>query len=52
MADEKPKTIELVVRMPADLHAAIKARAEQDERSMAATIRYALRLYIGEAHDG
>lgn len=46
MADEKAKTIELVVRLPPDLHAAVKARAENDERSIAATVRYALRLYL------
>jgi hypothetical protein len=31
--------------MPADLHAAIKAKAASEERSMAQTIRFALREY-------
>ena len=37
---------QVVVRMPSALHAAIKERADQDERSMAQTIRHALRLYL------
>lgn len=37
---------ELVVRLPLDLHAAIKERADREERSIAATIRVALRLYL------
>lgn len=36
----------VVIRMPADLHAAIKAKAESDERTMAQAIRHALRLYV------
>lgn len=36
----------VVIRMPADLHAAVKERAAAEERSMAQTIRRALRLYI------
>lgn len=39
-------TKEVVVRLPAALHAALKERAEQEERSMASTIRVALRLYL------
>lgn len=39
-------TVELVVRLPADLHQALKARAEQEDRSMAAVIRQALRRYV------
>jgi hypothetical protein len=37
---------ELVVRLPVDLHAAIKERAEAEDRSMAAVIRLALRQYV------
>jgi hypothetical protein len=37
---------ELVVRLPADLHAQVVARAKEEERSIAATIRVALRLYL------
>jgi len=36
----------VMVRMPPDLHEAIKAKAASEERSMAQTIRYALRLYV------
>ena len=39
----------VVVRMPADLHAAVKARAAEDERSMAQAIRFALRQYVASA---
>jgi hypothetical protein len=41
-------TVDLVVRIPADLHAAVKERAEQEDRSMAAVIRVALRRYIAQ----
>lgn len=34
------------VRLPADLHAQVVERAEQDERSVAATVRMALRAYL------
>jgi hypothetical protein len=36
-----------MIRMPADLHAAVKAKALEEERTMAQTIRYALKLYVG-----
>lgn len=36
----------VVVRMPADLHDAIRAKAAADERSMAQAMRHALRLYV------
>lgn len=44
----------MYVRLPKDLHAAVKARAEADERTMAQTIRLALRIYLewGEAARG
>lgn len=35
-----------VVRMPADLHAAIKTKAAAEKRSMANAIRDALRRYV------
>jgi plasmid stability protein len=35
--------VPVVIRMPADLHAAIKERAAAEERSMAQEIRHALR---------
>lgn len=38
----------LVVRLPPDLHAAVKARAKEEERSIAQTIRFALKRYLGE----
>lgn len=39
-------TKDIVVRLPLDLHAAVKERADREERSMAATIRLALRRYL------
>lgn len=47
MARDTTETRELVVRLPNDLHAKVKKRAEQEERSMAATIRVALKQYLG-----
>lgn len=44
-SDEKP----VVIRMPSELHAQIKERAELEERSMAQTMRRALRFYIEAA---
>jgi predicted HicB family RNase H-like nuclease len=35
----------VVIRMPSELHQAVKAKAATEERSMAQAIRYALRLY-------
>lgn len=35
-----------VVRMPVELHAALKDAAARDDRSMAQAIRYAIRRYI------
>jgi hypothetical protein len=34
------------VRLPAELHAEVKQRAEVEERTMAQTIRLALRYYL------
>jgi hypothetical protein len=39
-------TVQVIVRMPKSLHDAMKARAEAEERSVAAAIRHALRLYL------
>lgn len=39
-------TKELVVRLPTDLHAEVKERAEREERTIAQTIRLALRQYL------
>ena len=47
--DYDPQTTEIrpvVVRMPADLHDAVKAKATRDERSVAQAIRFALRQYV------
>ena len=35
----------VVIRMPAELHQAVKEKAAAEERSMAQAIRYALRVY-------
>lgn len=40
-----PKKSAVVIRMPADLHDAVKRKAAAEERSMAQAIRYALREY-------
>ncbi len=42
------KDVAVVIRMPADLHAAIKERAAAEERSMAQEIRHALRSHLGD----
>lgn len=39
-------TKEVVLRLPVALHVRLKERAEQDDRSMAATVRVALRKYV------
>lgn len=39
-----------LVRLPPDLHEAIKAKAAAEERSMAQAIRHALRLYTEPVH--
>lgn len=35
-----------MVRLPVDLHEAVKARAERDDRTMASTIRRAVKQYL------
>ena len=37
----------VVIRMPADLHEAVKNKAAAEERSMAQAIRHALKIYTG-----
>ncbi|MGH9229526.1 MAG: ribbon-helix-helix protein, CopG family [Acidimicrobiales bacterium] len=44
MADTATK--ELVVRLPEELHAEVKERAQREERTIAQTIRLALRQYL------
>lgn len=36
----------MYVRLPAELHSAVKARAAEEDRTMAQTIRVALRFYL------
>ena len=36
------------VRLPRDLHEAVLSRADQEDRTMAQTIRVALRYYLQE----
>lgn len=38
----------IVIRISDELHAAIKARAAEEERPMAQVMRRALRQYVGE----
>jgi hypothetical protein len=38
----------VVVRMPAKLREAVKAKAASEERSMAQAIRFALRQYVAQ----
>lgn len=38
----------MYVRLPRELHDAVKTRSEQDERTMAQTIRLALKFYLQE----
>lgn len=40
--EERP----MYVRLPADLHEAVRARAGEEDRTMAQTIRVALRYYL------
>jgi hypothetical protein len=36
----------MYVRLPVDLHEAVKARSVQEDRTMAQTVRVALRYYL------
>lgn len=42
----RPGQQQVIVRMPADLHEAFKARAETEERSFAQAVRHAMRCYL------
>lgn len=42
----KPEDRPMYVRLPADLHDAVKGRATEEDRTMAQTIRVALRYYL------
>lgn len=47
MADtDKPEVRPVVIRMPADLHDAVKRKAAAEERSVAQAMRFALRQYV------
>lgn len=48
MSDDEKTTRELLVRLPVELHTQLKERAEQDDRSIAATVRVALKRYLAE----
>ena len=50
--DRGTATRRLLLRMPAELHDALKARAAQDERSMAQAIRFAVRQYVTSKEAG
>ena len=39
----------VLVRLPPDLHDALKATAQAEDRSMAAVVRVALRQYVEQA---
>lgn len=43
--DPAKDEVPVVIRMPKALHAALKRKAEKEERSMAQTMRFALRQY-------
>lgn len=45
----KTDTKELVVRLPEELHAQVKERADTEERTISQTIRLALRQYLRTA---
>ncbi len=46
-----PDTTALLVRMPADLHQALKNQAAHEERTMSAVIRRAVRQHIDNPDD-
>jgi hypothetical protein len=39
------------VRLPVDLHSALKTAAEEDDRTMAQAVRGAVRLYLAARED-
>jgi hypothetical protein len=38
----------VIIRIPAELHAAVKVQASAEDRSMAQAVHYALRRYVEE----
>lgn len=40
------RLVPVVIRMPAELHEAVKEVAEYEDRSVAATMRWALKVYV------
>lgn len=46
MDSDRTETKEVMVRLPTDLHAQVKERAVEEERSMASTIRIAIKQYL------
>ena len=48
LRQKDPSEQPMYVRLPAELHEAVKLRSQQDERTMAQTIRLALRFYLQE----
>jgi predicted HicB family RNase H-like nuclease len=45
---KKPTSVRLMVLLPADLHDQAKKLAAEEERSLAALIRFAVRRYVKE----
>ena len=43
--------VSMIVRLPRELHDALRQRAQSDDRTMAATIRHAIRVYVGSGLD-
>jgi hypothetical protein len=43
---DRPQLQPTVVRLPADLHQAVRERSARDDRTMAQTIRRAVRQYL------
>ena len=48
----KTRLQQMIVRLPPDMHRAVKDRAEREERTVSQTIRRALRLYLARAEEG
>lgn len=46
MASTKVDETSLTVRLPNELHAEIKERSREDERTVAQTIRHAIKVYL------
>ncbi len=43
---KKPASTNILVRLPVDLHQALKTKAAKEERTMSQAIRYALRCWL------